>query len=80
MDWVADKASLAYHSSDEIVDKVLDFMNHGKSGANGTVLLMHLGTNRTEDFPHERLPDMIAGFQKEGYRLVTIPDMLYGSD
>lgn len=80
MDWVADKESSAYHSSDEIVNKVLNFMKDGKSGANGTILLMHLGTNRAEDFPHKRLPEMITAFQKKGYELVTIPDMLYGSD
>ncbi|NQT27843.1 polysaccharide deacetylase family protein [candidate division KSB1 bacterium] len=80
MDWVTDKTSSAYHSSDEIVKKVLNFTKNGRTGANGTIMLMHLGTNRTEDFPHERLPEMIAGFQKKGYQLVTIPDMLYGSD
>lgn len=80
MDWVADKTSSAYHSSDEIVQKVLNFMKNGKNGANGTIYLMHLGTNRADDFPHERLPEIISSFQKEGYRLATIPDMLYGSD
>lgn len=80
MDWVADKNSAAYHSSDEIVQKVMDFTRNGKAGANGTILLMHLGTNRTEDFPHERLSEMIQGFQEKGYALVTIPDMLYESD
>lgn len=80
MDWVADKNSAAYHSSDEIVRKVMNFTKNGKTGANGTILLMHLGTNRTEDFPHERLSEMIQGFQEKGYALVTIPDMLYDSD
>ena len=57
MDWVADKNSPAYHSADEVVEKILAFGNGNKEGANGTIILMHLGTTRERgDFCY--FPDM----------------------
>jgi peptidoglycan/xylan/chitin deacetylase (PgdA/CDA1 family) len=78
MDWVADKNSSAYRSADAIAGKILDFSKKGPAGASGTIILMHLGTNRTDDFPHKKLPDIIAGLQKNGYKLVTISEMAEG--
>jgi peptidoglycan/xylan/chitin deacetylase (PgdA/CDA1 family) len=76
MDWVADKSSKAYHSADQIADKILSFGNGTKYGANGTIILMHLGTPRTDDYPHQKLPMIIEELKKRGYQFVTISEML----
>jgi peptidoglycan/xylan/chitin deacetylase (PgdA/CDA1 family) len=76
MDWVADKNSKAYHTSEEIAEKILNYENGRKYGANGVIVLMHLGTNRQDDFPHKKLPEIIEGLKKQGYRLVTISELL----
>ena len=76
MDWVADKNSKAYHSADEIAQKILKYAENKETGANGVIILMHLGTNRTDDFPHKRLPEIISGLKKKGYETVKISEML----
>ena len=76
MDWVADKNSTAYRTSDEIVEKIL---NHGKGkkyGSNGAIILMHLGTHRTDDFPHKKLPEIIDGLRKTGYEIFKVTEMI----
>ena len=76
LDWVADKNSSAYHSADEIVQKILSYGNGSKYGANGTIVLMHLGTLRTDDYPHLKLPMIINEMRKKGYEFVTISEMM----
>jgi len=76
MDWVADTTSEAYHSADEIAEKILRLARARNGAANGGVILMHLGTNRREDFPHKRLPDIIQGLEDEGYILSTVTDLM----
>jgi peptidoglycan/xylan/chitin deacetylase (PgdA/CDA1 family) len=76
MDWVADKNSTAYHSADEITEKILKYGNGKKYGANGAIVLMHLGTNREEDYPHQKLPEIIEGLRKQGYRLVKMSELI----
>ncbi len=75
LDWVKDKDSKAYHTADEIAEKILNYANRKGRGANGAIILMHLGSLREDDFPHQRLPDIIAGLQDKGYALVTISEM-----
>ncbi|MFQ5709444.1 MAG: polysaccharide deacetylase family protein, partial [bacterium] len=76
MDWVADTTSPAYRSADEILDKILNYGNGSNHGANGCIVLMHLGTLRNGDFPHKKLPQIIDGLQARGYELVTITELL----
>jgi peptidoglycan/xylan/chitin deacetylase (PgdA/CDA1 family) len=76
MDWVADRKSSAYHSAGEIAAKILAYAKTGKYGANGIVVLMHLGTERKDDFPHERLPEIIDGLKKLGYSPVKVSEMM----
>jgi len=76
LDWVADTTSVAYLSAEEIVHRILSFGENDGHGANGAIILMHLGTNRVRDFPHRRLPEIIDGLRQQGYRLVTIPELL----
>ncbi len=76
MDWVSDQSSKAYHSADEIANKILQIANSGKNGASGGVMLMHLGSERKDDFPHRKLHHIIQGLQKGGYRLVKVSEMM----
>ena len=76
LDWVADKDSKAYHTADEITEKILNYSKNGKNGANGAIVLMHMGSNRTDDFPHKKLPEIISALSKDGYKLVTISEMM----
>ncbi len=79
LDWVADPKSHLYHSSEEIVEKILDFGKGDSAGKSGTIILMHLGSDRKEDFPHRKLPLIVDSLRAEGYELVTISE-LTGSD
>jgi peptidoglycan/xylan/chitin deacetylase (PgdA/CDA1 family) len=76
MDWVADRSSSVYHSADEIVEKILRLARGDGEAASGAVILMHLGTNRKDDFPHRKLPDIIQGLEAEGYKLCTVTEMM----
>lgn len=76
LDWVADKSSKAYHSADAIVSKILGSAKKNPQGINGAVILMHLGTERKDDFPHQKLPEILDGLKKDGYRAVTVSDMI----
>ncbi|MBD3290828.1 polysaccharide deacetylase family protein [candidate division KSB1 bacterium] len=76
MDWVADKDSPAYYTAEEIAEKILSFGSESKTGANGSIILMHLGSERDDDYPHLKLPMVIDQLKKRGYELVTVPEML----
>jgi peptidoglycan/xylan/chitin deacetylase (PgdA/CDA1 family) len=66
MDWVADK----------ITEKILGYAKTGKYGANGVVILMHLGTERRDDFPHRKLGEMLDGLKRMGYLPVKVSDLM----
>jgi peptidoglycan/xylan/chitin deacetylase (PgdA/CDA1 family) len=76
MDWVADKSLKAYHTADEIADKILAYAKRGSYGANGAVILMHLGSERKDDFPHEKLSEIIEGLKKQGYVPVKVAELM----
>ncbi len=80
MDWVADRKSKAYHSAEEVENKILRFAEDGKNGANGAVILMHLGTERRDDFPHKRLESIIGGLNRLGYKPVRVSEMMTAAD
>ncbi|MEW6776684.1 MAG: polysaccharide deacetylase family protein, partial [Bdellovibrionota bacterium] len=75
-DWVVDKNSHRYQTNDEIVRRLLSFGRTSESSANGGIVLMHLGTQRPAgDALHERLPNLIRGWQEQGYEFVKISKM-----
>jgi len=76
MDWVADRNSKSYRTADEIAAKILNSARKGGSAFNGAIILMHLGTERKDDQPHRKLPDILSGLKKEGYRTVKVSEML----
>ncbi|MBC8184471.1 polysaccharide deacetylase family protein [candidate division KSB1 bacterium] len=76
LDWVADTTASYYYTSDEIAEKIISFGDGKMYGANGAVILMHLGSLRKGDYPHLKLPFIIRELKKKGYELVTISEML----
>lgn len=75
-DWVADRSSRIYRSRDEIATRILEFGKNRPEGLNGGIVLMHLATHRKTDRPHEGLPQVLRTLQGQGYRIVTISELL----
>lgn len=76
LDWVADPESPAYHSADEIYDKITAAAGQAPQGLNGSVILMHLGSLRNGDFPHTRLSELIDSLRGMGYEFVPVSDLV----
>ncbi len=75
-DWVARPGDPGYQTSEEIKSKILEFAREKEPGANGAIILMHLGSNRQSDFPHRKLPEIIDSLRAQGYQLVKISELL----
>ncbi|MEJ2627353.1 MAG: polysaccharide deacetylase family protein [bacterium] len=75
-DWVADTSSNIYKTADEIVEKILTYDKKPNKTLNGAIILMHLGSERKKDYPHQKLPELIDGLRKKGLELVTISELL----
>jgi peptidoglycan/xylan/chitin deacetylase (PgdA/CDA1 family) len=75
-DWVADRGSRLYRTRAEVASRLLGFGQQTPEGLNGGIILMHLGSLRTADRPHEELPRVLQSLQAQGYRLVTISTLL----
>jgi peptidoglycan/xylan/chitin deacetylase (PgdA/CDA1 family) len=80
MDWVTDRKSKVYHSAEDVEKKILRFAETGKNGANGAVILMHLGTERRDDFPHEKLESILSGLIRMGYQPVKVSELMTQAD
>ncbi|MCI0513373.1 polysaccharide deacetylase family protein [candidate division KSB1 bacterium] len=77
MDWVTDKSSGIYQRPEEMLKKILQFAAKDEHGLNGGIILMHLGTERKEDFPYLVLGQLIDSLQVRGYQLTTISKMSF---
>ena len=75
-DWVAKPSDPGYRTADEILKAILQFADEKPSGANGAIILMHLGSHRQKDFPHRKLPEIIEGLRSRGYHLVTVSELM----
>jgi peptidoglycan/xylan/chitin deacetylase (PgdA/CDA1 family) len=75
-DWVADRSSRIYRSREEIAARLVTFGQGRPEGLNGGIVLMHLASHRRTDRPHESLPGILRTLQEQGYRVVTISDLV----
>ncbi len=71
-DWIADTSNPNYNSADQISSKILNFADTQKHGANGSIILMHMGSERKDDYPQKKLTDIITGLKDRGYQLITV--------
>lgn len=75
-DWVADRRSRIYLTAEAVQERILNYGGGQGEGSNGGIVLMHLGTSRSRDRVHERLPDIIDALKARGYKLVTISELI----
>ena len=71
MDWVSNPASPSYLTPAKICERVAGFDGGRPGGANGALILMHLGSSRTRDFSWEALPAIIDRMRAKGYHFTT---------
>ncbi|HWR97381.1 MAG TPA: polysaccharide deacetylase family protein, partial [Candidatus Methanoperedens sp.] len=70
LDWVSDRGSRNYLTSEQIATRILTFDAAG-NGLNGGIVLMHLCT-RQEDPLAGRLGSLIDALRARGYELTTV--------
>jgi peptidoglycan/xylan/chitin deacetylase (PgdA/CDA1 family) len=75
LDWVHDRSSRFYRTSSEIKANVLGF-GKGSKGLRGGIILMHLGTERTDDRASVVLGEIIDGLTDMGYRFVKVSSLI----
>ncbi len=75
LDWVSDKESALYLTSEEIKNKILSF-GKDKKGLNGGIILMHITNTREDDQPYLVLGDMIDSLKEKNYRFVTATSLI----
>jgi len=75
-DWVAHPGDPGYQSGEAIKQKILKFAAEPDGQANGAIVLMHLASYRNQDFPHEKLPEIIDSLRVKGYELVPVRNLL----
>ena len=73
LDWVAERSSRNYLTSQQIGTRILSFGAGGK-GLNGGIVLMHLSTSR-DDREVTRLGELIDTLRENGYSLVTVTEL-----
>jgi len=73
LDWVAERSSSNYLTSEQIAARILSF-GEGGAGLNGGIVLMHLSTRR-DDQQVTRLGALIDSLRGGGYRLVTVTEL-----
>lgn len=74
LDWVADENSPFYRTTDDMFNSIMELDQQGI--LKGSILLMHLGTNRTSSFPYKMLPKLISQLQYKNYKFMKISDLL----
>lgn len=66
-----------YRTSEEIFNSITKYEEKNKSGLNGFILLLHIGTDprRTDKF-YNLLDDLIVYLKKKNYQPVTVTELL----
>lgn len=76
LDWVSDRNSALYLTSDQIVDKILSFDTDTDMGLAGGIVLLHLGSERESDPFHPKLGELIDRLQEKGYKVGSVSELL----
>jgi peptidoglycan/xylan/chitin deacetylase (PgdA/CDA1 family) len=74
-DWVEDNESPIYKSSQEILEGIVE-KDSGDRRLNGAIVLMHLGSTRSEDPVYQIIPNLINELHSRGYAVVPISNLL----
>ena len=73
LDWVSERSSRNYLTSEQIAARILSF-GAGGAGLRGGIVLMHLSSRR-DDPEVSRLGDLIDTLRESGYSLVTVTEL-----
>jgi endoglucanase len=74
-DYTFPEMGKSYRSSLEIYNSIVDYEK--KNSLNGFILLLHIGTDpRRKDKFYDQLPKLLGYLKKNGYKAVTISDLL----
>lgn len=73
-DWVEDKNSDLYRTAEGIKNHFLQLEE--KDGLNGKIILMHLGSERSDDFPYQTLGALIDSLKVKGYSFKKVSELL----
>lgn len=77
LDWVINRGDRNYQPGARIIERLLDFEQSSKTGVNGGIVLMHLGTQRpVDDSVGLHLPRLIDTWRERGYRFVKVSTWL----
>ena len=74
LDWVADSTEKWYRTPEQILDHFLRL--ESEKGLEGKIILMHLGTDRSKDFPYTILPALIDSLRQRGYQFCTVSALI----
>jgi peptidoglycan/xylan/chitin deacetylase (PgdA/CDA1 family) len=81
LDWVPNENTPGYFPSMLIKERILSFGQNEPEQANGSIVLMHLGTQRED---HDRLdkwlPEIIKTFRNRGYTFLTASELIDHQD
>jgi len=74
-DWVEDPDSPIYYRAEQVRERILNFGDGSAAQANGGIILLHLGTQRTHDRVHRELPVIIDSLRRKGYAFVPVSEL-----
>jgi peptidoglycan/xylan/chitin deacetylase (PgdA/CDA1 family) len=77
-DWIPDEESRGYHTPQEVYDKIIALASGPENGISGGIILMHLGTVRTQKDRqvHLMLGKLIDTLRSLNYRFVPVSEMM----
>lgn len=75
-DWVTDASSRLYRTPQQIFSNIMNQEKQRRTGLNGIIVLMHLGSHRNNNHIFEILPELIRAVRKKGYSIGTISELL----
>ncbi|MBN1292810.1 MAG: glycoside hydrolase family 9 protein [Candidatus Latescibacteria bacterium] len=76
-DWTVPVPEGPYYSSDELLGKLKNFEINDEHGLNGTILLIHFGTDpRRTDKLYNRLDSLITELKGKGYRFTSLRETI----
>jgi len=76
-DYTYPEMGAAYKSSEWIIQSIKDFEINNKSGLNGTIILIHAGTDeRRKDKLYNRLNELVDYLKNKGYQFKKVDELL----
>ncbi len=76
-DWMSDSESELYRTKEEIYEHLIELESKGL--LKGSIILMHLHSERKEDAAYKILAKLIDTLHKKNYKIVTISELIHAS-